>query len=533
MGNNVITPREHVKLRKEFPEYKTTQTLKLKSDVVIIGSGAGGAVAAAELSRNGWQVVLLEEGSYFTPAEFTNDEFLSYARLYRDGGNITVENFSVGILQGRSLGGSTTVNWQTCLYPSLSTTQEWRDEFGLDGYDENEISPYIKEVSLRVGAHQVPHKLINENNSVLARGGRILDMAPEILKNSSRNCIGLGRCGLGCPINAKQSMFLTYIPDALKNGARVISNMRVTKIKDGKKKQVYATFEADPYTKYSENKSIFENIEIEAPVVILSAGAIEGPALLQRSDLGNEWVGRNLKLHPTAAILARYPKKINMHTGPPQSIVIKENKTKKETKDYGFWLEVAPARPASVFSSIPLYGADSFKIANDYLYMHAGIALVRDGADGETQGRVEWEWGKRKVHYTIGPKDGKNLLRGLSKLAQVQTEAGAIELIFPFTEKASPYPVQKKNNYNWILNQDLAPGRMRIFSAHPHGSIQAAASPRQGAIAPNFELYGHSNIFVMDASWYPTGLGVNPQIATMSSVLRASRLLAKEKTERL
>jgi choline dehydrogenase-like flavoprotein len=169
----------------------------------------------------------------------------------------------------------------------------------------------------------------------------------------------------------------------------------------------------------------------------------------------------------------------------------------------------------------------------DYKHLQAGIVLVRDGADGETKARVEWKFGKRKVYFEITPTDGRNLLRGIKMLAEVQVAAGAKQLIFPFTRMSKPYIVEKNSNFDWILKESIGTGAINIGSAHPHGSIQAADSPDKGAISPNFELYGHKNIFVMDASVFPTGLSVNPQITTMSFTLRASRQLAAEKKERV
>ncbi len=390
MINEVITPEAHKKIRQKYSKYATKDIWKLKADVLIIGSGAGGAVAAAELSRQNWKVILIEEGAYFTPADFNNDEFLSQARLYRDGGAIYSEDLGTSILQGRTLGGSTTVNWQTSLYPPAYVTKEWEKRFGLMGYGENEMRSYIDEVRKRVNAHPVPREMRNPNNDVLWQGGKRLGLKPQVLENSSRNCIGLGRCGLGCPINAKQSMFLTYIPDALRHGATVITNMRAVKIKDGEIKQVYAEFTPDPYKKTPGN--IFEGLKIEAPVVIVSSGAIEGPALLQRSGLGNDWVGTNLKLHPTSGIVALFNKEIRMYSGPPQSVMIKDGHN-QDKSGYGYWLEVAPSRPPFTAASLPVYGKANFRLMKKYTSMHTGIVLVRDGADGQTKGRVEWSWG--------------------------------------------------------------------------------------------------------------------------------------------
>jgi hypothetical protein len=269
------------------------------------------------------------------------------------------------------------------------------------------MKSYVDQVHERLGVHFVPNELINANNNILMTGGKKLGLNPEILKNNNRGCIGLGRCGLGCPINAKQSTFLTWIPDALEHGAIVVPNMRATKISDGKMKTVYAEFSPDAYEKAPSQ--IIEKMEISAPIVIVSAGAIEGPALLQRSSLGNDWVGRNLKVHPTSSIFAKYKNEINMYKGPPQSVVIKDGHN-QEGSGYGYWLEVAPYRPTLASSLVPFYGNTQFSVLKDYSNYNAGIVLVRDGADGEANASVKWSFGKRKVYFEMTPTDFINEL---------------------------------------------------------------------------------------------------------------------------
>lgn len=526
-NEQIITPKKHAEIIKD----KKIQNglWELTADVVVIGSGSGGAVAASELSRNGWKVILIEEGSYFTPAQFTSDEFLSQARLYRDAGFIVSEEQTISILQGKSIGGSTTVNWQTSLYPPEYVTKEWSERFGWQSYSRDEMDSFVTEVHERLGVHDVPENLINANNNILRVGGKKIGLTPLVLKNNNRGCIGLGRCGLGCPINAKQSTFLTWIPDAIENGATVISNMRAMKITDGKIKTVTAEFTPDSYEKAPSE--IIERMEIKAPVVIVSAGAIEGPALLQRSGIGNGWVGRNLKVHPTSTIFGKFEREIKMFEGPPQSIVIKDGHNQNGT-GYGYWLEAAPYRPTLASSLVPFYGKTQFDVMKDYTKYNAGIVLVRDGADGEANASVKWSFGRRKVYFELTPTDGLNMLRGLKTLAELTVAAGAKELIFPFTRFTEPYVVKGNDNFDWILKESIRPGDINVGSAHPHGSIQSANDPEKGAVDLNMEIYGHKNIFVMDASVYPTGLSVNPQITTMSIVLRAARNLAGQKEDR-
>ncbi|MDZ4725206.1 MAG: GMC family oxidoreductase N-terminal domain-containing protein [Leptospira sp.] len=526
-NSKIITPKLHESIIKQ--NSITDGKWKMSADVVIIGSGAGGAVAAAELAKAGWKVVLIEEGSYFTPAQFNSDEFLSQARLYRDAGFIVSEEQTISILQGKTIGGSTTINWQTSLFPPEYVTDEWEKRFGWKDVSRTAMDPYVSEVHERLGVHEVPEELINANNDVIRKGSKKLGLNPQVLKNNNRGCIGLGRCGLGCPINAKQSTFLTWIPDAIANGATVISNMRAVNIKEGKIKTVIADFAPDAYEK-APNVHL-NSLEIEAPVVIVSAGAIEGPALLLRSGLGNKWVGRNLKVHPTSTIFGKFNNEIKMFQGPPQSIVVKDGHNQNGT-GYGYWLEAAPYRPTLASSLVPFYGKAQFDVMKDFKNYNAGIVLVRDGADGEANGSVEWSFGRRKVYFELTPTDGLNMLRGLKTLAEITVAAGATELIFPFTRFTEPYKVGSTENFDWILKENFKPGYLSVGSAHPHGSIQSANDQNLGAVDLNLELYGHKNIFVMDASIYPTGLSVNPQITTMSMVLRAARVLSKQKVER-
>ncbi|GBF51394.1 GMC-family oxidoreductase [Leptospira ryugenii] len=526
-NSQIITPKKHEQIIKE--NAIKDGKWKLQADVVVIGSGAGGGVAAAELSKAGWKVILIEEGSYFTPAQFNSDEFISQARLYRDAGFIVSEDQTISILQGRTVGGSTTINWQTSLYPPIYVTDEWEKRFGWKPVSREVMDPFVSEVHERLGVHDVPNELVNANNNVLRVGGKKLGLNPQILKNNNRGCIGLGRCGLGCPINAKQSAFLTWIPDAISNGATVISNMKAIKIEDGSMKRVYAEFMPDAYEQAPQVH--IESLEISAPVVIVSAGAIEGPALLQRSSLGNDWVGKNLKVHPTSTIFGRFDQEIKMFQGPPQSIVIKDGHNQNGT-GYGYWLEAAPYRPTLASALLPFVGKQQFGVVKNYKNLNAGIVLVRDGAAGQADASVKWSFGRRKVYFNLTKEDGQNMLRGLKALAEITVAAGAKELIFPFSRMEKPYQVEKNANFDWVLQESIQSGDLSVGSAHPHGSIQSASTEEMGAVGLNLELYGHKNIFVMDASIYPTGLSVNPQITTMSLVLRAARQLAQEKKQR-
>ena len=525
-NNTIITVADHQKLRKENSFQKNTYYQN--ADVLIIGSGAGGSVAAAEFARAGKSVVLIEEGPFVEAGEFSHDEFQSLSRLYRDGAYVSSEDFSIHILQGRCIGGSTTVNWQTCIYPSRFTTDEWDQNFGLKGYSREEMAPFIQEVEKKIGVKNVPLNMINRNNDVLRKGAKKLNISHTINQNNNADeCIGLGRCGLGCPINAKRSTMLTFLPEALDHGARIFSSVRAEKIIDGKTKKIIARYSPDPGLLESSEKQTIENSPIEnfeftAKVVIVCAGAIETPALLQRSGLGNSFVGKRLKLHPVGSILSRFDKPVEAFYGTPQSVVIEEY-ANYDKKGHGFIFEAAPYRPTITSLLIPFYGKNQFEVMKNYRYLQTGIVIVRDGSSGEVEASVEYGKSERKVNFKLTNSDAKLMLAGLQKFAQLMAAAGAIELVFPFTRINKPYIVKPGDTFEWILNEKSGTGDLLLGSAHPHGSVQAAASESNGALNPDFELYGHKNIYVMDGSWMPTAIGVNPQILIMSATMRAAR----------
>jgi choline dehydrogenase-like flavoprotein len=199
--------------------------LTLEADVAIVGTGAGGATAAAILARAGQSVVMLEEGGYYTRADFRMREAEAYPSLYQELGARKTKDNAISILQGRCVGGTTVVNWTSSFRIPEQTLAVWREQFGLSGYTETELAPWYEQTAqaLNIGPWEIPP---NPNNAALKRGAERLGWSVHGLKRNVKACANLGYCGVGCPIDAKQSMLVTRVPEALAHGARLIHHAR-------------------------------------------------------------------------------------------------------------------------------------------------------------------------------------------------------------------------------------------------------------------------------------------------------------------
>jgi choline dehydrogenase-like flavoprotein len=192
--------------------------LELTADVCIVGSGAGGAVAADVLTDAGLKVLVVEEGGYFTRERFRMREEECYPHLYQESAQRTSKDLSVAIYQGRAVGGTTVVNWTTCFRTPDETVERWRQHHGVGEVDSAALRPWFERAEARLNIRPIPLEDVNLNNRLLWDGCKALGFEVETLHRNTAGCIKSGYCGMGCPVDAKQSMLLTYLPDAMTKG---------------------------------------------------------------------------------------------------------------------------------------------------------------------------------------------------------------------------------------------------------------------------------------------------------------------------
>jgi len=247
-----------------------TSSLELEADVVIVGTGAGGGTAAETFSKAGLSVVLLEAGPLKTSSEFDMQERAAYRDLYQEGTGRGTKDGGMVILQGRSVGGSTTVNWTTSFRTPPETLKFWAEHKGVSGCSVEEMAPYFKHMEGRLNIHKWP-QAPNPNNAMLQRAAEKLGYRWATIHRNVRGCLNLGYCGLGCPVDAKQSMLVTTIPGALDREAKLIHRARVVRVlREG---DVVKGVEAEALTA-NVRGTTGQTITVRATRTILAGGAI-------------------------------------------------------------------------------------------------------------------------------------------------------------------------------------------------------------------------------------------------------------------
>ncbi len=495
------------------------------ADVVVIGTGAGGAVAAARLAEAGLEVVILEEGGYFSAADFTELEAPLAEQLYADGALRATDDLAVQLLQGRSVGGSTTINWMIMLRTPEFVLDEWQRRFGLHDYSSAAMASVFERVERDVHAQPVPDDAHSPNNRVILDGARQLGWRASTAIINAKGCVRSGFCGIGCRYDAKQGTLLTYIPRALALGARLYSDARVDRMEVRERdagvstaplKRVHAVVRSSGGVRHA--------LTIDTPLVVVAGGAVGTPVLLQRSGLGGGAVGRFLRLHPTTATVGVFDRPIVGSSGIPLSTMCDEH-LQWQQSDYGFWLECPPFLPGLGAVAVSGFGPSHANLMRQFATLSSVIALTRDGADVEhSSGGVQLQHnGDVSIHYNLAAADALRVQASIEAAARLQLAAGAREV---HTLHAKPIVVRNEADLVNIRRAPVSANRVTLFSAHVNGTCRMGTNASTAACTPEGERFGARGVYVADGSLLPTALGVNPQSTIMALATIVSERIA-------
>ncbi len=486
----------------------------LSSDVVVVGSGAGGGCVAAGLAAAGLDVVVLEKGAYNSERDFHHNEGDATAELYLYGATLATTDLGVRILAGSTLGGGTVVNYTTSFKTPEHVLRQWHEVSGIDAFVSGEFSESLDEVAGRLGVN-TDSSAAGKRDELLEEGLKKLGWHVDMLPRAVRSCTqdeSCGYCGFGCRVGAKQSSMLTFLHDAADRGARLVTGADVRKVvvKDGRATGVEATVGAHRLT-------------VKATAVVAAGGAIESPALLLRSGLGGQ-VGRNLRLHPGTAAWGLFDEEVRMWEGTLQARYSHE--FRHWDGGWGPIFETVPVHPGSWATALAWRSAEDHRRFMDrFRNVSFCAVLPRDTSSGRVAiGRD----GNPRIEYRLGADDERRIADGVAAAGKVLEAAGAYEIFSPHRCYLSYRPSARGTHRQWAEEASRLGyrGKVTFHSFHQMGTCRMGTNPSTSAIDAGNESHEVRNLFVADASAFPTASGVNPMLSVYAIAHRAARKIA-------
>ncbi len=501
--------------------------LTLEADVVIVGTGAGGGTAAEILTEAGLKVVMIEAGPLRSSSHFVMEERVAYPDLYQQSAAMKTRDGAIGMLQGRSVGGSTTVNWTTSIRTPVSTLNHWARHHQVADMDRAALDPWFERAERRLNIHPWPVPP-NRNNDVLAKGCEALGWEYTVIRRNVKGCANLGYCGMGCPINAKQSMLVSTIPAALDGGATLLSRTEAWQLL----RQGDRITALECRTRDTRHQRRTVSVTVRARHYLLCGGALHTPALLLRSGVPDPdgLVGRRTFLHPSLLSVAEFDAPIRAHAGAPQSVY--SDQFVWPESGLGFKLEVAPLHPVLTATKMPGFGPEHARMMARFNHVQGTIALVRDGFSDDSPGGVMTldHHGDPVLDYPLNDAFWAAARRAHLAMAEAQFAAGAKRVLT--VDDELPWWRSWAEARSGIANLRMAPRKTTVASAHIMGGCAMSENPALGVVNGLGQHHHLTNLSVMDGSILPTSLGANPQLTLYGIVGRNASWLAERLTGR-
>lgn len=496
-----------------------TKGFEESCDVVIVGSGAGGAVVAALCAEAGLAVVILEEGGYYTPAEygkFRPSE--SLRRLGRESGMFPVAGVGdtplISLMQGKCVGGSSVMTGGVCFRVPEEILHQWSTELGLSDMSPDAMDPHFAEVEARVNVTEVPVHARSRGTELFVSGADKLGISINSMRRNTKDCQGHARCNFGCPVGAKLSVDVSYLPGAIEHGARIYADSRVDDIlthngrASGVSGVVLGGADGRPTHRF----------KIHAKVVVVAAGTIHTPMVLARAGIGvNTGVlGNHITLHPSFRVSGIFDEEVRGWDGAMQSVY------SNHFADDGLTLVGIYSAVSVLAAAFPGVGAEHLRYIKKMKNAAMFGGMIHDEGGGSVRQHVAGR--EPLLTYRMAEQDKRRLLRGVGIVAEMAFAAGAKEVILPFFG----YPaLTRPEDLRAAIENPPDASRIECMSFHPLGSARMGVNEKLGVVRTTGESFDLPGLYVADGSVLPTSIGVNSQLPVMAVATKIARDLLR------
>ena len=503
-------------------EHGEDERVELEADVVIVGTGAGGAPMACELANEGYSVIIMDEGGYHTSKDFRFNATTLSSHLYRDGGM----TFTIGIPAvltpvGRTVGGTTTVNQGTSLRLPKSQLMRWHIEYGLDEIDYDEMGLLYSAVEEFLFVKKADPEVAGMNAKKFLEGAKKLGLTGDYLPRNAKDCEGYGFCNFGCPSGAKQSMEKSYIPEAVKGGADVYADCRIQDILVENGKAVGFA----GYFQHHSSGEMGPEVKVYGKVSVLAAGTVGTPLLLFRNGLCNssKQVGRNYRMHPAITTYPVYDEIIKPHDGISQSTWV------SDFEDYGFVLETTVLPPDMLAMATPGIGKAHSDLMLDYLKTGLFAGMLRDTTSGRLV-PLDRKGRRYAIFYNMNKEDIHNAKLSTVIMAEMGLASGAKRI---FTFIVGHEVIENMRDVERLRKAKISGKHIVAMSGwHPMGTCRMGIDSDDSVVQTTLETWDVPDLYIVDASVFPSALGVNPQLTIMAFSIRTTGFIDERLTEK-